>query len=107
MMMEPPTLVAMTIRTMRAVCVIPVEDEDKVDGVALALEEAVLVMITTGWEAGEPACAGVAVVAKGLEGTLWMVDGVDEVDWVLVGEVEDDEDVDEEVKLVAVVVGKP
>jgi hypothetical protein len=106
MMMEPPTLVAMTMRTMRAVWVIPVEDEDRVDGVALALEEAVLVMITTGWEAGDPACAGVAVVAKGLEGTLWVVDGVNDVDWVLVGEVEDDEDVDEEVKLVVAVVGR-
>lgn len=34
-----------------------------------------------------------------------MADGVDDVDGVLVGEVEDEEDVDEEVKLV-VVVGK-
>lgn len=106
MMMEPPTLVAMTMRTMRAVCVIPVEDEDKLDGVALALEEAVLVMTTTGWEVGEPACAGVAVVAKGLDGTLWVVDGVDDVDWVLVEEVEDEEDVDEEVELVVAGVGK-
>jgi hypothetical protein len=85
--------------------VIPVEDEDKVDGVALALEEAVLVTTTTGWEVGEPACAGIAVVAKGLDGSLWIVDGVDDVDWMLVGEVED-EDVDEEAKLVVAVVGK-
>lgn len=63
MMMEPPTLVAMTMRTMRAVCVIPVEEDDKVDGVALALEEAVLVTSITDWEVGEPACAGVAAVA--------------------------------------------
>lgn len=62
MIIEPPTLVAMTMRTMRAVCVIPVEDEDKEDGVALALAEAVLVMNTTDWEVGDPACAGVAVV---------------------------------------------
>jgi hypothetical protein len=106
MMMEPPTLEAMTMRMMRAVCVIPVEDEDKVDGVALALEEAVLVTTITGWDVGEPACAGVAVVARGLDGTLWTVDGVDDVDWVLVGEVEDEEDVDEEVELVVGVVGK-
>lgn len=47
MMIEPPTLVAMTMRTMRAVCVIPVEEEDNEDGVALALEEAVLVTSIT------------------------------------------------------------
>lgn len=50
MMIEPPTLVAMTMRTMRAVCVIPVEEDDKEDGVALALVAAVLVMNTTDWE---------------------------------------------------------
>lgn len=61
MIMEPPTLVAMTMRMMRAVCVIPVEEEDKVDGVALALEEAVLVTIMID-EPAEPACAGVAGV---------------------------------------------
>lgn len=61
MIMEPPTLVAMTMRTMRAVCVIPVEEEDKVDGVALALEEAVLVTIMID-EPAEPACVGVAGV---------------------------------------------
>jgi len=66
MMMEPPTLVAMTIRTMRAVCVIPAEEEDKEDGVALALEEAVLVTSTTDWEVGEPAWTGVASTAVGL-----------------------------------------
>lgn len=69
MMMEPPTLVAMTMRTMRAACVIPVEEEDKVDGVALALalEEAVLVTSMTDWEVGEPACAGASGVASGLD----------------------------------------
>lgn len=49
MIMEPPTLAAMTMRTMTAVCVIPVEDDDKEDGVALALApaEEVSVMYTT------------------------------------------------------------
>jgi len=69
MMMEPPTLAAMTMRTMRAACVIPAEEEDKEDGVALALavEEAVLVISTTDWEVGEPSCAGAAAVAGGLD----------------------------------------
>ena len=49
MMIEPPMLVATTIRIVRAVCVIPVEEEDKEDGVALALAlaEEVSVMNTT------------------------------------------------------------
>lgn len=48
-MIEPPMLVATTIRIVRAVCVIPVEEEDKEDGVALALAlaEEVSVMNTT------------------------------------------------------------
>lgn len=62
MMMEPPTLVAMTMRTMRAVCVIPVEESDKEDGVALALAEEVLVTYTTDAEEEESPCVGVAVV---------------------------------------------
>lgn len=85
---------------------IPVEEEDKLDGVALALEEAVLVTSITDWEVGEPACVGVASIAEGVDGTLWIVGGVDDVDWVLVGEIEEEEDVDEEVKLVVAVVDK-
>jgi len=61
MIMEPPTLAAMTTRTMRAVCVMPLEEEDKEDGVALALAEEVSVTYTTVAEVGETTWVGVAV----------------------------------------------
>jgi len=94
--MEPPTLAATTIRTMRAVCVIPVEEEDKEDGVALALAlaEEVSVMYTTVAEVGEITCVG-AAVAEGAAAEAWALDGVD---WVLLEEVDDAED-DEETEV--------
>jgi hypothetical protein len=91
MIIEPPTLAAMTMRTMRAVCVIPLEEEDKEDGVALALAEEVSVTYTTGAEVGETTCVGVVSI-EGADIEPWATD----VGWVLVGEVEDEEDEEED-----------
>lgn len=94
--MEPPTLAATTIRIMRAVCVMPVEDEDNEDGVALALAEEVSVINTTVWDVAEATCVGVAVV-EGVTSDCW---AIDDDNWEL-AEVDDVED-DEETEVVVV-----
>jgi len=79
MIMEPPTLAAMTMRMITAVCVIPVEDDDKEDGVALALApaEEVSVTYTTDAEVGETTCVAIAAV-EGLATGGWATDDDDD-----------------------------
>jgi hypothetical protein len=81
MIMEPPTLAAMTMKTMMVVCVILVEDDDKEDGVALALApaEEVSVMYTTGAEVGETTCVAIAVV-EGIAAGVWATGDDDDDD---------------------------